>query len=282
MRFQPSIAYPILSLLLLLLVCPCNDLFGQRKDDPLSLFEESGSGVQARMVGVARKHISIYGGLSLPEGFYSAFMEDSPAGYANTGYAVGIDGSFPMFRNLGVAFTASHYANSIREEEYLTTLAHRLPTGTSGELTTDPWRHYFLAAGPYISLPEKKVTLELRTLIGATYANAPEISFEGQDAENNTVIDRREKASAFAPTFVFGGSVSYPIWQSWAAFIKADFIFASPKLNTTHVTQSDAGFLISSVERYNQSVNVFVIGLGTRFEFGYSKDQYIKVPDRPF
>lgn len=265
--------------LLLIIVALSWTLLSYGQGRPMTFYEEERADFQKKMVGTARHYVGVHLGSAMPESAYSSSWELERAGYAKTGVNIGIDGTYLLQKNIGLSATLSTYSNPIKLEDYSINVLRELPESVDiTEMTTKRWRNTFLAVGPTISLPEKKVTFDLRCLVGLLVTKSPAIALTGMYSDSLIKIER-EKTRGVSPTLVLGGTLSYPIpvgtGFDFRAFVKGEYIGASPKLNFKQaITGKDLN--IESAYKGKQPVSVFSLSVGIRYDFGYSSGTIVK------
>ncbi len=249
----------------------------KKKDLPLSFYEETENAMKAKMVGVARNFVSVGIGVALPESSFGSSYDDLLSGYAKNGFQLSFDGAYVVERNVGFSGTFTLYTNGIKKIDYERNLMNRLPSDvTDGVLKTGRWMNVLLAAGPYIALPEDKVTLDLRLLVGLAVTRMPQITMNGLYGEES-ILYIREKALGASPALIIGVGVSYPL-EMWSydfrVFGKGEYIGAKPSFKFTEFTDSSS-YKINNQIKYNQTTGNFNLTFGIKYEFGYVEDMFI-------
>lgn len=239
-----------------------------QKDRPATLYEESDNFIWQQMTPRARNFISFSLGLALPEGSYANSLQGTRSAFARTGLLLAIDGVYLRWRNIGIGGTLTTYFNGVDKTAYKQALNNRLPSNSEGLVSAGAWSNMVLAAGPHIVLPDKKLTFDVRLLIGLSINHAPTFTFEGTHNES-LITDVRSGGWGASPALVIGASLAYPVPNTYSlkAFLKAEYLGASPSFGRKHITESPRYQLISE-GRSRQSVSIFTIAIGLRYEFG--------------
>ena len=252
----------------------CMTASAQKKNNPISLFEETEQEFKVKMVGVARNYVGFSVGFSLPDTKYGGITNSNDSGFAKNGWLLSADAAYLLFRNAGLAATITTYGNGLKTTAYEQDILRQLPHETVGTLSKSKWFNFMAAVGPTVSLPEGKVVLDLRFLVGLAYTKSPNFNFNGISNELPINISQA-KASGFAPTFVIGTAVSYPIVAidyDLRFFAKGELIASSSKLHTSQNISSDEYNMITS-RTYRQATGIFSIAVGLRYEFGYAEQK---------
>ena len=252
----------------------CMTAFAQRKNTPISLFEESEQEFKAKMVGVARNYVGFSAGLSLPDTKYGGITHSNDSGFAKNGWLISADAAYLLFRNVGVAGTLTMYGNGLKTAAYEQDILRQLPNETIGNLSKSKWLNFITAVGPTVSLPEGKVVLDLRFLVGLTYTKTPNFDFNGTSNELPIHI-YQAKTNGFAPTFIIGTSMSYPIVAidyDLRFFAKGELIASSSKIETVQTINSDE-YNVTTNRNYRQATGIFSLAVGLRYEFGYAEQK---------
>ncbi|MGB1207518.1 MAG: hypothetical protein ACPG5B_17850 [Chitinophagales bacterium] len=252
----------------------CMTAFAQRKNTPISLFEETEQEFKAKMVGTARNYVGLSIGFSLPDTKYGGITHSNNSGFAKNGWIFSADAAYLLFRNVGLAGTLTLYGNGIKTAAYEQDILRQLPNEITGSLDKNKWFNFFTAIGPTISLPEGKVVLDLRLLVGLTYTKSPTFDFNGT-SNNLPIRIYQAKTYGFAPTLIIGASMSYPIVAvdyDLRLFAKGELIASGSRLKTSQIISSDE-YNINNNRNYRQATGIFALTVGVRYEFGYAKQK---------
>ncbi len=272
-----------LSCLLLGLFFTISTALGQEKpkktkkeDLPLSFYEDTEAALRDKMVGVARNYVSFGLGVALPEGNFGSSFDDQLSGYARNGILLSVDGAYVFRRNVGVGGTFSTSFYGIRKKDLESNLRAQFPEGTEGSLTSGKWSSTVFAVGPYLALPENKVTLDLRVLLGMMFARSPKVNFDGMYEEVPATYSRTGDLGV-SPTLIIGVGVSYPIpnLPDFRVFAKGEYMGGRPRFKFSQATLAK-GYEVQSDLNQRQSTGNFGLSVGVKYEFGYAKDTFIE------
>lgn len=245
-------------------------VFAQKKQVPATIFEKNhGILKKQQNENNARNYLALSVGMLLPEGDFRSDFEEELAGYAKTGLHLSVDVAYLFSKNVGVGMSGGYMMNGIQAENYTIDVLQRLPEVTEGSLETGKWTNGYVALGPYVALPEDKITVDLRFLAGIQFTNAPELIYTATYKES-PITDTRFGASGRSLVWVVGAGLSYPLptFYAFSVFLKGEYVGGATALSVEQRTES-ADFNVVSRDEYKQSVGGFSLGLGVRYEFGY-------------
>lgn len=247
----------------------------QNEPNPLSLFEKDEQKMRDDLVGVARHYIGINTGLALPESdFGSSFEKDPASGYAKSGLNLNIEGAYLLFRNVGIAAAAGYMRNPIDVASYLTD--SELYNGVSSlgaQFNGNVWENIYAGIGPYISLPEKRLTLDMKFLLGAQYRFATRWESLLQDEAGNLVsTDIRQTKNSLGAMYMLGVSlgVKIPKTNNWRIAAQAGYMGNISRLSETRSISSE-GYWSVQQGKYWQNMGAFLLGMVLKYEWGYSQ-----------
>lgn len=244
------------------------------KRNPMSFFEEVEADAKLKRITEARNYISLSLGLVLPETEFGSVLRTDRAGYAKAGLSVSFDGGYLLYKNYGISATLYTYRNAINGTQLFKDVLQLTNENTvsSQSINAERWRNTLAGIGPYISLPENKVSLDLRLLFGLMFTRSPEVNMSGT-LQNGSVLYSRASSRGISGAFLFGASLSYPISIPYdlRGFIKAEFIGASPQLSfEENVSSTD--YNVNVTFSHRQPVGIFTLSVGIRYELGYASD----------
>lgn len=254
--------------LLLFLLFISMALFAQG-NQPMSMYENTWSEKQAELPPKARHYLQLTMGLALPGNTYSAGTPDQESGYARTGFNGQLSGGYLLSKNVGWGATLGRYTSPISTDAYKQNILFQLPAEDShvNYIWTQNWQNTIFTTGPFVSIIQQRVLLDLYAQAGVLQSRMPKIVVSGFDSEDNFLHIRQ---SGLTPSFAFltGASIGYllPKFYRLRLMAKADFIGATPMFNrqtdifTTNLHAQTKG-------HYSQSVGVFSLSVGLRYEF---------------
>ncbi len=248
----------------------------KKEDLPLSFYEDTEAALRDKMVGVARNFVSFGLGVALPEGNFGSSFDDQLSGYARNGFLMSVDGAYVFRRNVGVGGTFSTSIYGIKKKDLEGNLISQFPNGTTGSLSSGKWTSTVFAVGPYLALPENKVTLDLRVLLGMMFTRSPKANFDGM-YEDVPATYTRTGDLGVSPTLIIGLGVSYPIpnLPDFRMFAKGEYMGGRPRFKFEQNTLAK-GYEVNSNLNQRQSTGNFGLSIGVKYEFGYAKDTFIE------
>ena len=245
--------------------------------NPITLFEEEAEEFKKKQLGTDRHFIGLSMGIAFPEGEFGSVAKDDINGFAKTGFAAGIDGTYLVHKNIGIGGNVSILVNDMKRIDYQNSLKTRLPIeNVVGTTSSKPWINIVIATGPQIILNEDQFAFDIRVLFGAIYTRSGEVFFEDKLTETG-IIDSRTGNSTVSPTLVAGAGFSFPmpslVGYDFRFFVKGDIISAAPNLHYHQLSQSD-NFHIESSGWYKQPLGLFNFSAGIRYEFGTTQSLF--------
>lgn len=240
-----------------------------QNNQPMTMYEKSWSEDRDESIPKARHYLQLTIGLALPGNTYSAGTPDQESGYARTGFNGQLSGGYLLSKNVGWGATLGRYTSPISTDAYKQNILFQLPAEDShvNYIWTQNWQNTIFTTGPFVSIIQQRVLLDLYAQAGVLQSRMPKIVVSGFDSEDNFLHIRQ---SGLTPSFAFltGASIGYllPKFYRLRLMAKADFIGATPMFNrqtdifTTNLHAQTKG-------HYSQSVGVFSLSVGLRYEF---------------
>ena len=218
---------------------------------------------------------SIFGGVSIPTGefgksFYGDFLDgtiDNKAGFAKTGYTIGLDGAWYIHKsNWAFAATVSYQDQGQLNAKDAQTLAagyqDAFGVDTGAASTSKRYRNLNILLGPQYSFYFSKFAVDLRANAGIIKSfSTPELDIKITDAD---IPYQFAQLSSTATAFAYGGSVDlrYQLGKKLGLVLKGNYI-ASPGINITNTNRVNyAGRLDTK-----QPISEFQTTLGLSFGF---------------
>lgn len=178
-------------------------------------------------------YLSIGLGAALPRGEFAATENITGSGYAFSGFAIEIDGTyFPgsVFGIAGMLGFGSFYTD---QDAYLDNLEYSIISGGNLIGFTWPsdeeidynagfWNYINFLAGPELSLSFWRLQLGLKGLGGVSVLISPKRELEYADAANN--FSALTKGTDLSFSYLYGGSLMYRLRSGTALRLSADYI----------------------------------------------------------
>jgi hypothetical protein len=225
----------------------------------------------------AKAQVSSYwditGGVSIPSGQFAnsnygeLYHENNQAGFAKTGYVIGLDGAWYIHKsNWGVAATVSYQDQG----QLSASDAHALAAGYQDAFGTDlgqatshgRYQNLNVLIGPQYSFLFSKLTVDVRASVGVVKSfSTPEIDIVVTDGG---IPHSFAQLSSTASGFAYGGSADlrYKLSKKLGIVLKENYV-ASPGIAITNTGRvNNAGRLDTK-----QPISVFQTALGLNFGF---------------
>lgn len=248
-------------------------LFAQQ-NAPLSLYDQPKQAWRAKLANSARNYIRLSAGMALPQGTFASVYAKEQAGYAQIGWAASLDVGVHLSRNIGIGSTFGVYNNTLNQRAYLFNLKKQLPQSTAAvPLQPANWWNIMIAAGPILTLPEKKFVFDLGFFVGTCLGASPDISYVSND-EKGSVVFRQVAKNAVGAAMLIHTSVSVPIdaYNQWSVFAKGDLTAAALKYQTVQQLDSDL-YAANARYHFRQSVGSFNFCIGISKQLGYAPNR---------
>ncbi len=175
--------------------------------------------------GESMGFLSMSAGASIPLGsFASTTPDDAEAGYARTGFSGSLSAGSLVRDWFGFFGMISYMNHPYNEEAFV---SNYLATHPDHEfkLNSDPYNMLGFFAGPYISVPQGIVDINLRGLVGLTVCALPSsssTSFSGIPGDPFYRVDgMMDRSTAFA----YGGGLNLVFYTSGHLAILLDALY---------------------------------------------------------
>jgi hypothetical protein len=192
---------------------------------------------------------SVFGGVSIPTGQfaksdYGDFLDgtiNNKAGFAKTGYTIGLDGAWYIHKtNWAIAATISYQDQGQLSAKDAHTLAagyqDAFGVDTGAASTSNRYRNLNILVGPQYSFFFSKFTVDLRANVGIVKSfSTPEMDIKITDAD---IPYQFSQLSSTATGFAYGGSADlrYQLGKRLGLVLKENFV-ASPGIAITNTNR---------------------------------------------
>jgi len=220
--------------------------------------------VEKKSLNDKKGFIGICLGPSMPTGkFASSDLNDSLAGFANTGAIFELNIGYRLGKNLGIAVALRGQSNPFDE----TTISNSfLFTGYNFDIDADNWGIGGFLAGLYTTVPTSatlKTSFDARFLVGFVNASTPRLRITLTDPLiPATVWSEQNSVSGSAFGILFGAGFRFNVSESISIITNADFFIAEPEFNDIKVTSSAGDVTYFDL---NQSMTTFNLTAGIGF-----------------
>ena len=206
-------------------------------------------------------------GGSLPMGrFASCSPIDKQAGMAGSGIVMSLSAGYRLVGPVGLMVRSEQHRNKLQTHALLDGL-YRNTTDT-WTADADNWSVITVMAGPYISIPMGRFSLDARLLAGRARAVLPNTSMSGNFG---TVDVSVETTGSESRTTALGGGLSlrYRLGRSLSIHFNGDYTHARFMFdNLTSTAQSNNGQSESSLYSSGRTVSVVSVSAGIALLFG--------------
>lgn len=211
--------------------------------------------------------VALSAGASLPIGqFASCSPTDQEAGWADRGRTVNISAGYQFVGRVGLMVRGEQHRNGLQTQAMLDALY--LSETDIWTARADSWVVTTLMAGPYLSIPIGRFSVDARLLAGQAMAVLPGTELAGNFGDVNMAMKTtgsQSKATAF------GGGVSlrYRLGRVLALQLNGDFTRSELTFdNLTSTAWSSAGRSESSRYSSCRLINVASVSGGVVLLFG--------------
>ena len=206
-------------------------------------------------ISSARFMAGITGGISVPSGnFTSTDYGNDKAGFAGSGYNLGLTGTWFIERNFGITALLSYHQYSYHGINSMAAGFQDAFDVDSASASQKGTNHSFnILVGPYYSIPlTSKFSIDLRLLGGIT--NNTLAGYDVVLTDAGITHPPLTQNTATATSFGMQGGVAlrYNVSRHWALMLNTDYFYSKPDFTIVNVDRNaNAGREITS---YNQPI----------------------------
>lgn len=210
--------------------------------------------------------VSVSVGSSQPVGdFASRQASDRQAGLAETGRVMSVAAGFRVFGAVGLMGRFQQQINYMNAASLLA--LPYLEAADTRLATADKWTMTTALAGPYVSLPIGRFSLDLRALAGPATAGCPATSVEGQYGEVPMAV-KTSRGQSRSMAYSGGLTLSYRLGRSLAAQVSTDYSTARFTFTDMTRTTQDGARLQTSLVSGEKTISTLNVQAGMTFLFG--------------
>ncbi len=223
----------------------------------------------------AKNYLGFLAGSSFATGDFSSTGTgtlnnwNNSAGFAKTGFNVGVEGAYYFGANLGVVGTINFsdhgrfVAGDVQKLGDSFTDAFAVDESTVK--TTGRYRSLTFMAGPQLSFPFRTLTIDIRAMGGLlTSLSTPEITVLLEDQTDATFTQKSSTTSAFG--WMAGAGLRYALTDKLGLMFRADYISSDGvKIENTN-RANNAGRLVTK-----QPMSWVNTTIGIAYSFGHIK-----------
>lgn len=213
--------------------------------------------------------ISISAGITQPLGTFGQLTGEENSGMAIRGQSMSVSGGYRMAGPLGLMARYEQTYNGIDP----TAMLGRYSQFAGSELTVSAaagragqWQTRSIMAGPYVTIPIGRVSLDVRALAGQIWATCPETCIQGKLGSVNMMV-RTDNQESKAISAGIGLTARYRLTPAVALHINGDY--SSAAFNFANVpVESQLGNIAQQSTTNSQkklSMAIFSVGLTIQF-----------------
>ncbi|QJW91580.1 hypothetical protein HNV11_20445 [Spirosoma taeanense] len=164
---------------------------------------------------------AVSAGGSLPLGrFASCSVTDSKAGMAGQGLAVNAAIGYRIVGPVGLMVRGEQHQNALQTHELIDAASRANSTVWTAK--ADNWSITTLMAGPYISIPMERFSLDARLLVGQAMTRLPETAMSAKFGDVNMLVKTTGSPNA---AVALGGGVSlrYRLGRCLSLHLSGDY-----------------------------------------------------------
>ena len=218
--------------------------------------------------GQVKSYISLFGGLSNPEGNYaSTNYSNNLSGFAHKGVTFGVDGAVYDYKNLAIGYTFSFQDQGKLNYNDTYNLAQGYTASFNATSTTvnayDRFHNFNLLVGPQYSFTYKKFILDIRAFGGLVdVTSTPETQVELLGVPLQTAYFYERRSHGMLLGYGASGGLRYMLSDKLSIGVKVAYI-QSPGTKIT------VDGLVDNVGRYATSlpINELQTTLGLSLSF---------------
>ncbi|OIN58980.1 hypothetical protein [Arsenicibacter rosenii] len=211
--------------------------------------------------------LNVNGGVSLPTGnFSSKSSQNDLAGMALKGFTSNASAGYRVVGPVGLMVRYERTRNQMDASGMLD-LVYKAD-GTSWSAKAGQWSLSTVMAGPYVSIPVRLFTIDVRALAGQLTATCPATSMEGSFADIPIAV-RTNSALSKATAYGTGLTVRYRLGTSFALQVNTDYSHSKVTFSEM-TTSSSSGFDREQTATYSsmKPISFVSISAGLTFLFG--------------
>jgi len=185
-------------------------------------------------------YLSIGLGAALPQSDFATDNTLMESGYALSGFAIEIDGTFfpgSVFGISGMMGFGSFYTKQNEFYNNLTSYVYdrddlqgfAMPTQDMADYSIGFWNYINFLAGPELSVPFWRVQLGLKVMGGASMLISPKREFNYIHNMDNLNVST--KGNDLSLSYLYGGSLMYKLRSGTALRVSADYLTTKASFN---------------------------------------------------
>jgi hypothetical protein len=206
------------------------------------------------------QYIDVQAGMSMASGSFSNNNLSKPEdGFAKNGFSSTLGANYLFYKNLGVCARFNYASFAFNVKDFSDQTNSQSPQGTTQTVNTDSkYRSTAGLAGMYLTFGKKKLTADIRVLMGFLTLTSPVLTttstYSGQTYSQTLTSDK-----AMALAIGYGFTLRYKLPKSFCVTLNIDNINANTKFPKYSYQSSGA-------ETVSKPFQANLIGLGIGYE----------------
>lgn len=220
-------------------------------------------------------YLSIGLGAALPKGEFSSTENITGSGYAFSGFAIEIDGTyFPgsIFGISGMLGFGSFYTD---QDEYIDNLESSIisggnlpgfawPADEAIDYTAGFWNYINFLAGPELSVSFWRLQLGLKGMGGVSVLISPKREIEYSGSVDN--FSASTKGSDLSLSYLYGGSLMYKLRSGTALRLSADYLNTRADFKYSFIAETPVNDYIEA-STYSTEIKSLQLLIGLTYTF---------------
>ncbi|WP_375445528.1 hypothetical protein [uncultured Fibrella sp.] len=213
--------------------------------------------------------ISISAGISQPLGTFGKLSGEDNSGMAIRGQSMSVSGGYRMAGPLGLMARYEQTYNGIDP----TAMLGRFEQVPNSQLTVSAaagragqWQTRSIMAGPYVTIPIGRFSVDLRAMAGQIWATCPETCVQGKLGQVNMMV-RTDNQEAKAISAGLGLTARYRLTPAVALHVNGDYSSAAFNFANVPVESQLGNIAQQSTMSSQKKLSLAVVSVGLTIQF---------------
>ncbi len=200
--------------------------------------------------------------------FASCSATDQQAGMAGQGLTINLSAGYRVAGPIGLMIRGEQHRNTLQTQGLLDAL-YRNDTDL-WTAKADNWSVTSVMAGPYISLPMGRFSVDARILVGRATAVLPNTTMSGNFGQTEMAVETTGSTST-ATAYGSGLSLRYRVGRSFSFHVNGDYTHSQFTFNNlTSTAWSNNRRSESSSYSSDRTIGIVSVSAGVTLLFGNS------------
>ena len=213
--------------------------------------------------------ISLSAGISQPMGTFGKLTGEQTSGMAIRGQSMSVSGGYRLAGPLGLMARYEQTANGIDPSamsgQYIQSAGDQLSV-TAADGRAGQWQTRSIMAGPYVTIPIGRVSLDVRAMAGQIWATCPETYVQGRVNRQTTMI-RTDNQESKAISAGIGLTARYRLTPAIALHINGDYASAAFTFADVPVETRMGSVSHQSTFTSQKSLSIATLSVGLTIQF---------------